>query len=118
MAAFNLNIATDGTALATFLTINVHEANDYKKEGILFIDVRESNELIENGAYPEAVHIPKDTLSLQTLPDDMNTTIIFACHSGGRSAMASRTAIDLGYRNILNMDGGILGWKEAGLPYV
>ena len=38
------------------------------------------------------------------------------CQSGGRSALATATMQQLGYKNVVNLAGGFAAWKAAGLP--
>jgi phage shock protein E len=40
------------------------------------------------------------------------------CHSGGRSAAATRVMKELGFKDIYNMTGGFSSWQAAGLPVV
>lgn len=39
-------------------------------------------------------------------------TIILYCRSGSRSALAAKTLLQLGYTNVLSLDGGWSGWNE------
>ena len=88
------------------------------------IDLRESEELEQNGKIAGAVHAPRGMLEFYadpTLPYykpefDKNKRIILHCASGGRSALAAATLKDMGYENVAHMDGGMKAWKEAGLP--
>ncbi len=47
-----------------------------------------------------------------------NSSYLFVCRSGGRSARAARIAIDMGFLHVTNMVGGMLKWKEQELPSV
>jgi rhodanese-related sulfurtransferase len=38
------------------------------------------------------------------------------CRSGNRSAQASRTLAELGFKDVRNVKGGILAWRSAGYP--
>lgn len=38
--------------------------------------------------------------------------LVVYCRSGGRSAWAARILLDRGFENVLNLKGGVLGWRE------
>jgi len=42
--------------------------------------------------------------------------ILLYCRSGNRSQDAAQTLIDLGFTNIIELETGINGWKDAGMP--
>ena len=54
--------------------------------------------------------------SLDQLPEDKSTQIVVYCGSGHRSALALPGLVMLGYDNIINLGGGIGGWKTAQFP--
>ena len=88
------------------------------------IDIRESEELEQNGFIPGSVHAPRGMLEFyadSSLPYhkpefDKNKRIILHCASGGRSALAASTLKQMGYDNVAHLDGGIKAWKEAKMP--
>jgi rhodanese-related sulfurtransferase len=41
---------------------------------------------------------------------DKSKTYIVYCRSGGRSAGASQVMVDSGFKNVINMQGGISSW--------
>ena len=41
---------------------------------------------------------------------DKSKTYVVYCRSGGRSAGASQVMIDSGFKNVINMEGGIMSW--------
>lgn len=43
---------------------------------------------------------------------------IFYCASGWRSALATKTAQDMGLDSVGHIEGGLTAWKLAGLPIV
>ena len=78
-------------------------------------DVREKNEWDE-GHLPGAVHLPKSYLEQwaeDRLPEKNKTTILY-CAGGVRSAMAAETLQQLGYTNVISMQGGFNRWKDSG----
>jgi rhodanese-related sulfurtransferase len=56
--------------------------------------------------------------SVGKLPADKGAKIVLYCRSGSMSAIAARALVKLGYTDVWNLDGGMIGWKEAGLPLV
>jgi rhodanese-related sulfurtransferase len=47
---------------------------------------------------------------------DRGKTYLVYCRTGNRSSGAIRVMKEEGFRNLYHLDGGILGWKEAGFP--
>lgn len=91
---------------------------DHRDEFIL-LDVREESEWAA-GHLPGAAHIGKGVLERdieQRIPD-LNAEIVLYCGGGYRSALAADNLQKMGYRNVVSMDGGFRGWKEAGCPIV
>lgn len=52
------------------------------------------------------------------LPSDLSEPIVLYCQSGRMSGIASDTLADLGYTEIIDLEGGMNAWAEAGLPLV
>ncbi|MBT4864015.1 MAG: sulfurtransferase, partial [Planctomycetaceae bacterium] len=44
------------------------------------------------------------------------TEMVLYCGGGYRSALAALNLQKMGYTNVISMDGGVRGWKEAGYP--
>ena len=92
----------------------------------VLIDIRESEELQQNGKISGSVHAPRGMLEFyadETLPYhkpefDKNKRLILHCASGGRSALATATLKEMGFKNVAHLDGGIKAWKDAGKPTV
>ena len=82
---------------------------------ILLVDVREPNEVAAE-AYPDAVVVPLSAFDPMQIPDPGRRTVVFACRSGKRSVTASLAAQETGLPYDSHLEGGILAWKEAGLP--
>ena len=47
---------------------------------------------------------------------DKNKKILFICRSGARSGKATLQALELGYNNVFNMEGGMLLWNDKQFP--
>jgi len=47
---------------------------------------------------------------------DESKPVYVYCRSGGRSGRAAKMLRDAGFPKVYDLEGGILGWKEAGLP--
>ena len=101
-----------------YKTVSPEEfAKDINSSDIFLLDVRHPEEY-ESGHIKDAKNLDvmsSDFVELaeKELPKDM--TIAVYCGSGKRSGMASDILSKKGYR-ILNLDGGLTAWKNAGLP--
>lgn len=93
---------------------------------VLLVDIREAEELKQNGRIEGAVHAPRGMIEFYADPSSSyhkpefinNTRIILHCASGGRSALAVKSLKQMGYDNVAHLDGGLKAWKEAGLPVI
>lgn len=85
------------------------------KEAII-IDVREQNEW-DAKHIPGAIFIPVAQLGtrLAELEQYKDTPVIMQCHSGRRSAQAAVVMHGAGFKQVYNLDGGIIAWEQAGL---
>lgn len=52
--------------------------------------------------------------NLDKLPSDKNAKIVLYCQSGSMSAIAADTLVRLGYRNVYNVEGGMIQWQRDG----
>ena len=82
-----------------------------------FVDVREPSET-RMGYIPGAFLIPRGLVEFRigSTIEDKNAKIVVYCKSGGRSSLATLALKNLGYTNVISMDGGFSAWQEAGYP--
>jgi len=82
------------------------------------LDVREQDEYVQ-GYIPGAVWIPRGFLEqkVEDAAPDRATPIVIYCAGGTRSALATRSLIELGYTDVRSMAGGFVAWKRTGLPW-
>ncbi len=86
-------------------------------ESFHFVDVREDREWVAAHA-TGATHIGKGVLErdIEKAIPELDAAIVLYCGGGYRSALAAEALQRMGYRNVVSMDGGFSGWKEAGYP--
>ena len=84
-------------------------------QGYLLLDVREPDEY-EQGAIPGSLHIPRGTLEsgIEGRLTNHHQPIVVMCAGGVRSAFAADTLAQLGYTDVVSMDGGFNRWKDEG----
>ena len=99
-------------------TIAVNEAKSlHGKDGIIFLDVRETGELLKTGKIKGAIHIPRGFLEFEIenyLQGSYDSTIIVVCAAGSRSLLAAKVLKDMGVSNPLNLEGGMHAWIDSG----
>ncbi len=86
-------------------------------DGFILLDVREESEFAR-GHIPGALHLGKGVIErdVEQRFADTSTELILYCGGGYRSALAALNLQLMGYTNVISMDGGFRGWKEAGQP--
>ena len=92
-----------------------------KNTECVIIDVREESEVLNQGLIKDAIHIPRGLLEFKLSPNSINnpaninadTNLLIYCAGGYRSALAAKTLLDLGFKNVFNL-GGYQEWIDAG----
>ncbi len=82
-----------------------------------FFDVREDREFADDHV-KGARHLGRGILErdIETEIPDKRAEIILYCGGGYRSALAANSLRQMGYINVVSMDGGMRAWREAGYP--
>ena len=108
--------------LVDSIRVNIREctvADVHKRiaagESFLLFDVREESEFAA-GHLPGAKSLGKGIIErdIETVVPDFDREIVLYCGGGFRSALAADNLQKMGYTNVISMDGGFRGWKEAG----
>lgn len=90
---------------------------EIKADSVQLLDVRTPQEYAE-GHIDGALNINIQSDDFRRLVEkelSKDSTILVYCRSGRRSMEAAEILTELGYK-VVNLKGGIIGWKEYGLP--
>lgn len=97
-----------------------------REPNLLIIDVQDAADVARAGTIPGAVNISYGTLTFAAdheLPEawrspllaDHNRPIITTCAMGPLGAISGKLLRDMGFSDVSYLDGGVQGWREAGL---
>jgi len=101
-------------------TITVDEFEKKLNEAdIQLIDVRTAEEF-DGGYLENAINIDVNSndFDAKIAAYDKSKPVLVYCLSGGRSAAAADKMSEMGFKQVFNMEGGILKWKSANKPVV
>ena len=91
------------------------------------IDIRDIRELEKMGRIENSHHIPRGMLEFWMDPDspyfkegkiDMDKEMVLFCAGGLRSALATKSLKDMGFKNISHIDGGFGAMKNSGFKVI
>ncbi len=95
-----------------------------QKPDHLLVDLRDIRELARDGRIEGALHCPRGMLEFWIDPASPyhkeafarpNTTYVLFCAGGLRSALATKTAQDMGLERVVHIEGGFGAWvRESG----
>ena len=106
-------------------TLSVEQARALLDDpGVTLVDVRDVRELWREGRIPGAVHAPRGMLEFWIDPESpyhrevfaSGKRFVFYCSKGWRSALATRTARQMGLEPVAHIGGGFTAWVETGAP--
>ena len=115
-------------ALKSIETLSSSEAKSlYEKKEISLIDVRDIRELWKEGTIENSKHIPRGMLEFWLDPEssyykankikDIKKMVLF-CALGLRSALATKSLLDMGFKNVAHVDGGFDALKKSGIKVI
>ena len=94
---------------------------------ISLIDIRDIRELWKEGTIENSKHIPRGMLEFWLDPEstyyqankikDIKKMVLF-CALGWRSALATKSLVDMGFKNVAHVNGGFDALKKSGLKVV
>jgi rhodanese-related sulfurtransferase len=87
----------------------------------LILDVRDMDEFTgPDGRIKGAMLVPDKQIpaSMDKLVSFREKTVLVYCAVGGRSDHAARYLASNGFKNVLDLSGGVMAWKAAGLPVI
>ena len=115
-------------ALNSIETLNSGDVKKLlEKNEITLIDVRDIREIWKEGTIENSKHIPRGMLEFWLDPEstyyqankikDVKKMVLF-CALGWRSALATKSLLDMGFNNVAHVDGGFDALKKSGLKVV
>jgi rhodanese-related sulfurtransferase len=83
----------------------------------VLVDIREDSEW-DAGHAAGSVHIGKGVIErdIEAKVPDKNTRMVLYCGGGFRSALAADVLQNMGYKDVISLDGGWRAYQQAGLP--
>jgi rhodanese-related sulfurtransferase len=92
------------------------------RDDVVMVDIRDPREMEIEGRMPGAFRCTRGMLEFWIDPESLyakpifqeEKTFVFFCAGGWRSALAARTAHEMGLKPVAHMAGGFGAWKKAG----
>lgn len=110
-----LEVVNDAKKRVRELTVEDIKQKMDRGEKFYLVDVREESEWNQDHL-PGAIHLGKGIIErdIEAKIPDVNAEIVLYCGGGFRSALAADNLQKMGYTNVISMDGGYGGWRNAG----
>ena len=114
-----LKIVNDAKSRVKESTVDEIKNRLDRGDKFLLVDVREESEFAKDHL-PKAIHIGKGVIErdIETRIPDLNAPLVLYCGGGFRSALAADNLQEMGYTNVVSMDGGVREWREKKYPMV
>tara|TARA_B100001758_G_C17872113_1_gene334385 strand:- start:10 stop:408 length:399 start_codon:yes stop_codon:yes gene_type:complete len=111
--------------ISTLSPLEVKKLNEEKN--CTLIDIRDIRELWSKGTIENSLHIPRGMIEFWLDPSSNyykpekfkeDKKIILFCAAGFRSALATKSLVDMGYNNVAHVSEGFEGLKNAGAKVI
>ena len=109
-------------------TLSAKEVKElYQKGEIKLIDIRDIRELWKEGTIDNSIHIPRGMLEFRLDPTSSYfkerkvgeaKQLVLFCALGLRSALATKSLVEMGFSNVAHVEGGFDALKEVGLEII
>ncbi len=104
-------IRPDGVVIREISPLELKERMD-RGDPLVLVDVRERFEgSIADLPDVGQIQMPVREVPLRGQELDPNAEIVLYCRSGPRSAWATERLMEMGYKRVLNLQGGVMGWR-------
>jgi rhodanese-related sulfurtransferase len=117
MHAYSENLSRLASAARTFIDeVSASQARLLVKQGALWLDVREGDDLRAGVGMPGAVHLPRSLWgppACVLLPDRRHVLVAY-CADGDRGALAALSLGQQGYMRVFNVSGGLQALQRSG----
>ncbi len=87
------------------------------EEDVYLLDIRSEAEVVR-GMLPQSSHLPMHLIPLRMNEFPKDKEIVLYCRSGARSYHACMYLMQQGFRNVVNLRGGIIDWDRNGFDIV
>ena len=115
-------------ALKSIKTLKSSEVKKLAENNeITLIDIRDIREIWKEGTIENSKHIPRGMLEFWLDPEstyyqankikDIKKMVLF-CALGLRSALATKSLMDMGFKNVAHVDGGFDALKKSGIKVI
>jgi rhodanese-related sulfurtransferase len=109
-------------ANAVIETVSVQDLAYHLEEAdTVLVDVRDGTERSRDGEIPGSIHVSRGMLEFHADPESpvhnpaLNPArrVILYCGTGGRSVLAAKTLVDMGFEDVASLAGGFAAWRAA-----
>ena len=115
-------------ALSEIKTISPQEGLEkINNKSCNLIDIRDIRELERLGRIENSSHVPRGMLEFWMDPDsqyfkdgkiDMNKEMVLFCAGGLRSALATKSLQEMGFKNVCHIEGGFGAMQNSGFKVI
>jgi rhodanese-related sulfurtransferase len=127
MAKTFMQMAAEAQAEVAYISPREAQACLQEDPNVLLIDVRDAHVIRATGRISGSIPISAGSLLFkadQEVPEewrdsrlqDRSRPVLTQCDLGALSAISAKNLKDMGFSNVRYIEGGLAGWKDAGLP--